>query len=288
VSDNRATRLADAVERMARLVSSASDTALDRAWAWQDYHSEGARFAAFVSATELAELVVRIGAERRDTGCPPSLAQRILAPYHASWHYLNAVLLGVDDDEGERVAAAGAWSARQTLAHIVEADATFYAVIRYGYERAVQGLAPARAPNEYYDALLGTEAAFAEQMAQPLGHLWRLYAQHHARVLGDLGTIGDQWIETPLLFWEEQVYPLRFRLHRFDAHLQQHTIQIEMMLGALHGLPGEGQYLARMLCRALADVESALLGTPEILLDARVALAETIEQRSGELAAVLA
>jgi hypothetical protein len=35
-------------------------------------------------------------------------------------------------------------------------------------------------------------------------------------------------------------------------------------------------------------LECALLGTPEILLDARVALAETIEQRSGELAAVLA
>jgi hypothetical protein len=74
---------------------------------------------------------------------------------------------------------------------------------------------------------------------------------------------------------------LQYRLHRFDAHLRQHTVQAEKILASLVGPPGEALRLLRLVYRALAAVESATLGASDIGLSARQALAETVGRRTA-------
>lgn len=50
---------------------------------------------------------------------------------------------------------------------------------------------------------------------------------------------------------------MRFRLHRFEAHLRQHAVQVEKTLAGLGHSPSEAERLVRRLHVALAGVESA-------------------------------
>jgi hypothetical protein len=285
VQEQAGTPLSEAVARFGRAFVHAPDTRMDAAWAWDDYDSEGARFAALVTYGELCELAVRIADARRDR--PPSTAQRILGQYHVGWRELEALLLGLEDDEAQRAPAKDAWSIREVLAHIAETDATFYVIARFAYERAQAGQAPEQAPYAYYDQVLGTDDELRHILARPLSQLWASCAQHHARVLADLSTIDDQLIDAGALFWESASYPIRYRLHRFDAHIRQHSIQVEKTLRDLGRQPTEARRLVRLVYRALGEVESAALGAPDQLVDEQVAVAAAINNRTGEIAALM-
>jgi hypothetical protein len=80
---------------------------------------------------------------------------------------------------------------------------------------------------------------------------------------------------------------VRFRLHRFDAHMRQHTIQMDKTRQALGLEPNEAQRLLRLIYAALAEVQALLLGAGEIGLPAAQALAAEIEARSDEVDGVL-
>ena len=77
----------------------------------------------------------------------------------------------------------------------------------------------------------------------------------HWRIMTELVDISEKELHTPVVFWESTPMPLEFRLHRFDAHLRQHTIQIEKTLKAI-GLPfTEAKRLLRLIYAALAEAE---------------------------------
>ena len=48
---------------------------------------------------------------------------------------------------------------------------------------------------------------------------------------------------------------VRFRLHRFAAHLVEHTIQIEKSLALLGWPATEGRRIARHVAAAIAEIE---------------------------------
>jgi hypothetical protein len=89
------------------------------------------------------------------------------------------------------------------------------------------------------------------------------------------------------VFWETQPMSLRFRLHRFDSHLRQHTIQMEktrQMLGLPHP---EALRLWRMIYAALAEVEGAGLGSGGLGYEDCEALAEEIHARRLEIVKIV-
>ena len=82
--------------------------------------------------------------------------------------------------------------------------------------------------------------------------------------------------------------PIEFRLHRFDAHLRQHTIQVEKTLLAVLGFPSEAKQLVRIVCAALADVEGILIGAETMADTDQVSVEDRITGWTAEVSAVLA
>jgi hypothetical protein len=80
---------------------------------------------------------------------------------------------------------------------------------------------------------------------------------------------------------------LQFRLHRFDSHLRQHSVQAEKALAALDGPPSEARRLLRLVYAALAEAEGYTIGAPETGQDLRDGLAREIAGRSAEIAGYL-
>ncbi len=95
--------------------------------------------------------------------------------------------------------------------------------------------------------------------------LQSFYGDLHKRTLTDLAEIDAAEIEKPSRLWEDEPMSLRFRMHRFDSHLRQHTIQVEKSLQRIGHIPNECQRLLRLIFFALAQVEEVSMGTGEIM-----------------------
>jgi hypothetical protein len=55
--------------------------------------------------------------------------------------------------------------------------------------------------------------------------------------------------------WGGYDVDVRFRLHRFAAHVVEHTIQCEKTLLALGWRPTEGRQIARRIAAAVGEIE---------------------------------
>ena len=106
--------------------------------------------------------------------------------------------------------------------------------------------------------------ALTELMDRPAGELLAYHTDLHRRILAEFCLIRETEIDLPSFYWEDEPYPLRFRLGRFESHLRQHTIQIDKTLTALGRLPGEPLRLVRMVYAALAEAEGARLGAESL------------------------
>lgn len=237
------------------------DSGLERTWKWGDY-DEGVRFAFFRVMEELGSLAVKVADRRARNGQPPSQARRIMAQYHAAYRDLQVVFLGVDEELVGKVPTEGEWNARQCLSHLVEAEAGFFAAITFALEnhRAGTWRSDEAAFPSFWRILGMEEAQFGAALDGTLAERQDFHARLHERVLNELGKITDEELELPGVFWESERFPLRFRLHRFESHLRQHTIQVEKTLAALNFTPTETQRLLRLIYAALAEVEGAALG----------------------------
>ncbi len=72
---------------------------------------------------------------------------------------------------------------------------------------------------------------------------------------------------------------IRFRMHRIEEHLRQHTIQLDKTLAVIRP-PTEAHRLVRNIYNALADIESA----SEAADDLTAPVAATISDRAAALA----
>ncbi|MCI0728106.1 MAG: DinB family protein, partial [Chloroflexi bacterium] len=261
-----------------------SDEELDRPWAWRE-HDEGVRFAHLGTYHELRDLAARLAAGRTATGRPITTAQRILGQYHAAYRDLEAVLLGVGEAELERPPAEGEWPLRRVLGHIIGGDRTFFALVYYALEghRTNDGR-PAEIGDEAYEAIAGTDERFKQVMEnETLAGVMAYYQALHDRILEAMAGANEEEVEVLSTFWESQPQTIRYRLHRFDAHLRQHTIQVEKTLAALGRPPNEAKRLLRLVYNALAEVESALIGAWDAGRGERPALAALVAQRTDSL-----
>jgi hypothetical protein len=276
-----------AVGQFAAVTQAVADPDLDREWAWGDYDSEGVRFAFFRTYEELRELAASTAASRSPRLSP---AQRILAQYHAAYRDLEAALLDLSPAAAIQAPAEGEWPVRKTVAHIVGAELGFYGVVKWALERHRTGDGrPAEIPDEAWDDLVGeTEESFQAMTEGSLDSLRAYHAVLHSQVLDEFAGIGDQELALPSRYWEGTAMSLRFRLHRFDSHLRQHTVQIDKTRQAIAGPPSEARRLLRLVYGALAEAEAATLGAWQAGAAPRREVAAAISARAKEIAGILA
>jgi len=278
--------LTKTIEQFANATYQITDAKLENAWAWQSYDSEGVRFAFFRTYEELRELATKLRSERISQAKSLSAAQLILAQYDAAYWDLQAALLGVGSEQTTQVPAAGEWPIRNALAHIIMAEIGFYVVVRYTLGRYRSGdKQPVGITKEIWMATSGMdETSFGALMEGPAEDLRDYHGTLHERVLREFADISDTELDMPSKYWEKELMSIRFRLHRFDSHLRQHTIQIDKTRAVIGLLPNEAQRLVRLVYSALADVNGAMIGEWNIGENSRLELAEMISERTEEIA----
>jgi hypothetical protein len=277
--------LSKAVEQFANITYRISETQLESAWTWKSYNSEGIRFAFFRTYEELRELAVKLLSGRIIQAKPPSAAQLILAQYHAAYCDLQAALLEVESGQIDQAPAKGEWSVRKVLAHVIGGELEFFVVVRYALDRHRSGDGrPVEITREVWVATSGMdEASFGSILAGPFEGLRDYHNTLHERILREFDNISDAELDVPSKYWEKELMSIRFRLHRFDSHLRQHTIQIDKTRVALGQFPNEAQRLLRLIYAALADANGAIIGAWEIGESSRLELAKTITARAEEI-----
>ena len=270
-----------AVERLVRASVHLTDADLDRAWAWKEYDEEGIRFALLMAHHELRDLAVTIEDERARSATPITAAQRLLGLYHDAYRDLSGALAGIGDDELDRAPAEGEWPVREVLSHMLGAESGFRTsmVLALRIRRAGQDRS---ATDEEIDALNVPEKIDGDKRAV-LDGLFR----SHVRVLGELGDVRDDELETPSQFWEATRYPVRFRMHRLEEHLRQHTVQVDKTLTGIGHPPTEAERLVRLLYQATGRVEAALLGAGDVAVAAQQRTAEFIEGLARDMEAAV-
>jgi hypothetical protein len=264
-----------AVEALVRATVGMTDSDMDRPWVWREYDEEGLRFVLLLAQHELRDLAVRLAAMRP---APPSQAQRILGQYHFAYRDLTGALAGLRDDDLDRVPAEGEWPLREVIAHLLGAEYGFLATVRYA-------LAPDRPSDEKeaeerWDSWRDEHKYRAPKtllgdIAAVRGALFVI----HRRVLEELDDLPDEALERGAMFWDGEK-PIRFRMHRFEAHMIQHTVQVDKTLDSIGRGPTEARRLVRVLYRDVAAVE--MLSSDEYGQKERDEVAKAISERAEE------
>ncbi|MGZ9234219.1 MAG: DinB family protein, partial [Anaerolineales bacterium] len=274
-----------AVHEFVALMLPLSEKDLEREWIWKDHDEEGIRFAIFVTLQELRELAVTLAALRSER----TAVQHILSQYHAAYMDLQAAILGLSNEDAERVPAEGEWSVRRTFAHILGTDINFTIAVRYALERHRAGT---WSPEKYSDQDADRLAGISDEdyLALTKGGLDGMVTYDralHQQIMEEFSTITDQELELPSTFWEETRFPIRHRLHRYEAHFVQHTVQIDKTLVAIGQEPTESKRLLRKIYAALAEAEGLMIGAEKMDEAAILATASSISDRTKEIEGLL-
>jgi hypothetical protein len=202
---------------------------------------------------------------------------------------LQAALCGLSSEDADRAPSEKDWPIRRVLAHILGSDISFSAVVEYALEGHRSGKwTPAPMSDEDEIRLIGmSEREYHALMKSPFENLLAYHKDVHHDILAEFTCINTEELDQPAAFWEDELFPIRYRLHRFEAHMRQHTIQIDKTLASIGLTPTEAKRLIRMLYSALAEVDGALIGADETLKDARIELANKIASRTAELRKLL-
>jgi hypothetical protein len=250
-----------------------SDEQMGSPWRWGDYTDEGLRFALLMTHHELRDLAVRLAARRPRR----TQAHAILAQYHQAYRDMTGVLAPVRDEDLDRVPAQGEWCLREVLEHLLGADHGFLAVNRFALTRHRAGTYETQTEEDWN--------AFRPPYAMPKGALSggiadvrRAFARQHERALRELDDVADAELDLPAEFWEDTAMPIRFRLHRFEEHLRQHTVQLEKTLAGIGRPPTEAHRLVRNVYVALAGVETEPAEAPQLRDDAAAILVARTEE----------
>ncbi|MGE5374773.1 MAG: hypothetical protein ACM3XO_06920 [Bacteroidota bacterium] len=120
-------------------------------------------------------------------------------------------------------------------------------------------------------------------MDSPFERMLAFHIGLHNRIIEEFQTISDAELELPATFWEETRFPIRHRLHRYEAHFVQHTVQIDKTLVAIGQEPRESKRLLRRIFAALAEAEGWMIGMEKTDDAAIPATASSISNRAKEI-----
>jgi hypothetical protein len=279
--------LRQTVDHFANLTHSLPDPELETEWTWGEYE-EGVRFAFFRIYEELRTLAAELQNWRAASNQPQTTAQHILAQYHAAYRDLQVILLGVDETVVQQSPVDDEWPLWRVLLHIIGADAGFFAVILDAIERErKQDGRPMKMTDEAWEAFWGSEPFEGIIDRQSYTELLDYYENLHQRIIHEFQDISDPELNIPVVYWEKEPMTLQFRLHRFDSHLRQHTVQAEKTSVAIGFHPNESQRLLRLIYVALAEVEGVLIGGTHTVSDIQAATVARIASYTDEIAPLI-
>jgi len=251
------------------------DAAMNRPYTWGDYDEEGLRFALLMAYHELIDLGVAIESSRS----PPTPAQRILGGLLVAHASLGGLLVSASDSELDRAPGPEEWSLRAVVQHSLEAEAGFTRAISRGLALAASGRAQAAVANEEWATWAKPPVVEGDKDAV----LATLAASRDAVTAASAG-LSDEELSLKVYFWEGEPFPVRFRLLRFELHLQQHTVQAEKTLAGIGHPPSEAERLVRLVYRGLGAVEAAMLGAGDrVPYDLLTDAAASLRTRAAEI-----
>ena len=215
------------------------EEALARPWSWRDGRMD-VRYALYRTLEDAQEAYVRVGA-----GTHPE-SRRILALAQRAFGDLRGLLLGLPTDLLDRPPRAGEWPVRETLRHMLVTERRYAVQTRYALERA--DAEPLRIP----DDRLPTPAQM--DVSGEIGAVLARIGEARAETNRRLGEISPAAMTRPTV-WVHYQIDVRFRLHRFAAHVAEHTIQCGKTLDALGYRQTEGRRIVRQVAAAIGEIE---------------------------------
>lgn len=173
---------------------------------------------------------------------PTNEADRILALAQRAYGDLRGLLLAVPDALLDREPASGEWTIRRTMQHVIVVERSYRANTQHALLRDSSDpltLPADRRPTP--DA--ADTAGDALALARALG---RRRSETDVALAGTLAADLDrpsQWAALDAPFDVD----VRFRLHRFTAHLVEHTQQVEKSLRQLGQRETDAQAYVRQI-----------------------------------------
>lgn len=239
-------------------IGALDETALARSWRHRG-HEMDARNALYWTLTDAQEALARAAA------APHPESRRILALAQRAFGDLRGLLAGLPDDLLDSAPGAGEWTIRETLGHVLAVEQRYMLQTAYATERADGD--PIRIPADRLPPL--TPSATPGGIDETLARLAAARAETNRR-LGDLAPA----LMTRPTVWVHYEVDVRFRLHRFAAHVAEHAVQCDKTLAALGWRPTEGRRIARLLGAAHGELE--VIGRPVEARDLEALAAERL------------
>src|SRR4030095_1304985 len=252
------------------------EEALARPWAFRGRQME-VRYALYRTLEDAQEVHVRVSAADH----PES--RRILALAQQAFGSLRALLVGVPETLLDKSPRAGEWSIRETILHMVAVEQRYALQTTYAIDRTdadpmriadsrLPSLTPATVVGEI-EVLLARLADARAETGRRLGDvapagrtrparrggyeiavLRARLADARAETGRRLDDVAPAGMTRPTI-WGGYEIDVRFRLHRFAAHVVEHTIQCEQTLLMLGWRPAEGRQIARCVAAAVSEIE---------------------------------
>jgi hypothetical protein len=204
----------------------------------------------------------------RATAASPPESRRILALAQRAFGNLRGQLVGLPDDLLDKAPAPGEWSVRDVLAHLVNVEQRYAIQTAYAVERTDAD--PLRIAADRLPPVAAGEAR------GDVGTLLARLAAERAATNRRLGALPPAAMTRPTV-WVHFTIDVRFRLHRFAAHLAEHTIQCEKALAVLGWRQTEARRIVRQIWSLVGELEG--LGADAELS----ALASVAEEHAASL-----
>ena len=215
------------------------EEALGQPWSFRGQPMD-VRYALYRTIEDAQEAHVRV------VGRPVPESRRILSFAQRAFGDLRGLLVGLPADLIDRAPAAGEWPVREVLRHMWVVERRYALQTLYALERADSD------PMRIADDRLPTPAQMdvTGGIGEVLARLGEARAESNRR----LGDVAPALMTRPTI-WARYDADVRFRLHRFAAHVIEHTIQCEKTLAALGWQATEGRRIARQLAALVGEID---------------------------------
>ena len=228
---------------------------LARPWPWRGRQMD-VRYAIYRTLEDAQEAYVRVAAR------PHPESRRVLAMAQHAFGSLRALLAGLPSALLDKAPRAGEWPIREILGHMLAVEQRYALQTKYAVDRSDSD--PMRIPD---DRLPPTAPAnLGGEIEAVIGRL----AEARAETDRWLGDVAPAAMTRPAV-WVGHDIDVRFRLHRFAAHVVEHTIQCEKTLAALGWRSTEGRHIARRLAAVVGEVEGLGAAVEAREIEARLA-----------------
>lgn len=220
-------------------VAALDEAALARPWPFRGRPMD-VRYALYRTLEDAQEAHVIVAAR------PHPESRRILSLAQRAFGDLRGLLIGLPADLLDRAPRAGEWPVRETLGHMLTVERRYALQTLYAIERADSD--PVRIPDDRLPT--GAQINAGSGIGEILTRLGDARAETNRR----LGNLAPAALTRPTV-WAQYDIDVRFRLHRFAAHVAEHTIQCEKTLAALGWQPTEGRRIVRQLAALVGEIE---------------------------------